>query len=99
MQNSFPYIDILIFGVIAIFLIFRLKNILGTKTGFEETNVNKKTEDKQVTNVVHLKSNKDNVLDIELKKILDVDPLRGALAAIELSVKASSTIFSMIATN
>ena len=39
MQNSFPYIDILIFGVIAIFLIFRLKNILGTKTGFEETNV------------------------------------------------------------
>ena len=42
MQNSFPYIDILIFGVIAIFLIFRLKNILGTKTGFEETNVKKK---------------------------------------------------------
>ena len=43
MQNSFPYLDILIFGVIAIFLIFRLKNILGTKTGFEETNFNKKT--------------------------------------------------------
>ena len=44
MQNSFPYIDILIFGVIAIFLIFRLKNILGTKTGFEETNVNESQE-------------------------------------------------------
>ena len=42
MQNSFPYIDILIFGVIAIFLIFRLKNILGTKTGFEETNTKQK---------------------------------------------------------
>ena len=68
MQNSFPYIDILIFGVIAIFLIFRLKNILGTKTGFEETNVNKKTEDKQISNVVHLKSNKDDALDLELKK-------------------------------
>ena len=74
MQNSFPYIDILIFGVIAIFLIFRLKNILGTKTGFEETNVNKKTEDKQISNVVHLKSNKDDVLDIELNKILNIDP-------------------------
>ena len=32
MQDSFPYIDILIFGVIAIFLIFRLKNILGTNS-------------------------------------------------------------------
>ena len=27
--------------ILAIFLIYRLKNILGTKTGFEETNVNK----------------------------------------------------------
>ena len=27
MQNSFPYVDILIFGVIAIFLIFRLKSL------------------------------------------------------------------------
>ena len=74
MQNSFPYIDILIFGVIAIFLIFRLKNILGTKTGFEETNVNEKNEDKQFTNVVPLKSNKDDVVDLELNKILNIDP-------------------------
>ena len=74
MQNSFPYIDILIFGVIAIFLIFRLKNILGTKTGFEETNVNKKNKDKQFTNVVPLKSNKDDVVDLELNKILNIDP-------------------------
>ena len=54
MQNSFPYIDILIFGVIAVFLIFRLKNILGTKTGFEESNLNEKKQDKQFTNVVSL---------------------------------------------
>ena len=74
MQNSFPYIDILIFGVIAIFLIYRLKNILGTKTGFEETNVNKKNEDKQFTNVVPLKSNKIDVVDSELNKILNIDP-------------------------
>ena len=46
----------LIFGVIAIFLIFRLKNILGTKTGFEETNINKKTDGEKYTNVVTLKS-------------------------------------------
>ncbi len=73
MQNSFPYIDILIFGVIAIFLIFRLKNILGTKTGFEETNINK-TQDKKYTNVVPLKSTKENISDLELNKILEVDP-------------------------
>ena len=74
MQNSFPYIDILIFGVIAIFLIYRLKNILGTKTGFEETNVNKKNKDNQFTNVVPLKSNKDDVVNLELNKILNIDP-------------------------
>ena len=74
MQNSFPYIDILIFGVIAIFLIFRLKNILGTKTGFEETNVNEKNEDKQFTNVVPLKSNINDTLELELKKISNIDP-------------------------
>ena len=74
MQNSFPYIDILIFGVIAIFLIFRLKNILGTKTGFEETNVNEKTQDKQFNNVVPLKSDKHDKSDVELNKILEIDP-------------------------
>ena len=74
MQNSFPYIDIIIFGVIAIFLIFRLKNILGTKTGFEETNVDKKREDKKFTNVVPLKSKKDDVVDLELNKISNIDP-------------------------
>ena len=74
MQNSFPYIDILIFGVIAIFLIFRLKNILGTKTGFEETNINDKTHEKKLTNVVPLKSDKKSVDELELNKILTIDP-------------------------
>ena len=74
MQNSFPYIDILIFGVIAIFLIFRLKNILGTKTGFEKSNINEKTQDKQFSNVVSLKSEKNDLNDEELNGILNVDP-------------------------
>jgi hypothetical protein len=58
MQNNLPYIDILIFGIIAVFLIYRLKNILGTKTGFEKSNINEKTQDKQFNNVVSLKSEK-----------------------------------------
>jgi len=74
MQNNFPYIDIIIFGVIAIFLIFRLKNILGSKTGFEETNNNKKNQDKQFTNVVSIETKKSNLENIEINKILEVDP-------------------------
>ena len=74
MQNSFPYIDILIFGVIAIFLIFRLKNILGTKTGFEETNANEKKQDNNFSNVVPLKSDKNHVDKEDLNKILNIDP-------------------------
>ena len=74
MQNSFPYVDILIFGVIAIFLIFRLKNILGTKTGYDETNINKKTANEKYSNVVTLKSKVKDLESIELKKVLNVDP-------------------------
>ena len=74
MQNGFPYLDILIFGVIAIFLIFRLKNILGTKTGLEDNNLSEKNKPKQYSNVVKLKSNKTNSDNIEIDKILKVDP-------------------------
>ena len=74
MQDSLPYIDILIFGVIAVFLIFRLKNILGTKTGFEKSNINEKTQDKQFTNIVSLKSEKNDLNEKDLNEILNVDP-------------------------
>ena len=74
MQNGFPYLDILIFGVIAIFLIFRLKNILGTKTGLENNNLSEKNKSKQYSNVVSLKSNKIKSDNIEIDKILKVDP-------------------------
>ena len=50
MQNSF-YLDILIFGVIVIFLIFRLKSILGTKPILRKQH-KQKNQDKQFTNLV-----------------------------------------------
>ena len=74
MQNGFPYLDILIFGVIAIFLIFRLKNLLGTKTGLEDNNLGEKNKPKQYSNVVSLKSSKINSDNAEIDKILKVDP-------------------------
>jgi len=74
MQNGFPYLDILIFGVIAIFLIFRLKNILGTKTGLEDNHLNEKNQHKPYSNVVSLKSSKDKmrILSVENSKYIDV---------------------------
>ena len=74
MQNGIPYLDILIFGVIAIFLILRLKNILGTKTDFEENSLNEKKQTKQYSNVISLKSEKNNSDDTEIDKIIKIDP-------------------------
>ena len=74
MQTSFPYFDIVIFGVIAIFLILRLKNILGTKTDVEDPNVNKERSSKKFSNVFPLKTNINDDSSNEVQKILKVDP-------------------------
>ena len=92
MQSSFPYVDILIFGIIAVFLIFRLKNILGTKTGFEDTNINKKTQEKQFSNVVSLKSKNYDLKDAELSKVLEVEPSFD----IDEFLTGSKTFFEMV---
>ena len=47
-MNNIPYIDILILAMIAIFIINRLKNVLGKKTGNEQDIVEKFLETKQV---------------------------------------------------
>ena len=55
MQSSFPYFDILIFGVIAVFLILRLKNILGTKTDANNQDINNRETSKNFSNIFRLK--------------------------------------------
>ena len=94
MQNGFPYLDILIFGVIAIFLIFRLKNILGTKTGFEENSANKSNQAKQYSNVVSLNNNK-NTINSEIDKIIKVDPNFNEVEFLN----GSKTFFEMVLTS
>ena len=74
MQTSFPYFDILIFGVIAVFLILRLKNILGTKTGIDDPDVNKEQSTKRFSSIVPLKTNINETSTTEIQKILKVDP-------------------------
>ena len=95
MQNGFPYLDILIFGVIAIFLIFRLKNILGTKNGFEENSLNKNNQPKQYSNVVSLKSNSESVINSEIDKIIKVDPNFNEIDFLN----GSKTFFEMVLTS
>jgi predicted lipid-binding transport protein (Tim44 family) len=74
MQTSFPYFDIVIFGVIAVFLILRLKNILGTKTDIEDPNINKEQSGKKFSNVLPLKTNINKNSSNEIQKIVKVDP-------------------------
>ena len=69
MQSSFPYFDILIFGVIAVFLILRLRNILGTKTDTNDQGINKKETSKNFSNIVPFKEKKEGVLK-DIEKIL-----------------------------
>jgi len=74
MQTSFPYFDILIFGVIAVFLILRLKNILGTKSGIDDPDVSKEQSTKRFSSIVPLKTNINETSTTEIQKILKVDP-------------------------
>jgi predicted lipid-binding transport protein (Tim44 family) len=71
MQSGLPYLDILIFGVIAVFLIFRLKNILGTKTGYDSSNIEKENQEKNFSNIIPLKSDKNNSKYNQINKGLD----------------------------
>ena len=74
MQNGLPYLDILIFAIIAIFLVFRLKNILGTKSELNETKVKKNNDTNEFSNVISIdkKQTKDEY-DKEVVKIQQID--------------------------
>ena len=96
MQNSLPYLDILIFAIIAIFLIFRLKNILGTKTGFEDSNFNKDKTETNLANVVSIDTKKttenSDSVNKETIKIKKIDETFDHVQFIE----GSQTFFKMV---
>ena len=93
MQNSLPYLDILIFGVIAVFLIFRLKNILGTKTGYDSSGAEK---DNKSSNIIPLKpvekNEKYNLISNDLDKIKEIDQTFNA----DEFLSGSRTFFKMV---
>tara|TARA_Y100000589_G_C26905781_1_gene528168 strand:+ start:61 stop:696 length:636 start_codon:yes stop_codon:yes gene_type:complete len=76
MQLSLPFIDIIIFAIIAVFLVYRLKNILGQNSEGNEQNSKIDVGRKNFTNVVKLKqinqdlNNSKNYKDL----ITKIDP-------------------------
>ena len=92
MQSSFPYFDILIFGVIAVFLILRLKNILGTKTDANNQDINNRETSKNFSNIVPFKEKKENGNLKEIEKILKVDPQ----FQVDDFLSGSKTFFKMV---
>ena len=81
MSNNFGYIDIILLGMIAGFIILRLRNILGRKTGHEPKiypNFTEKKFNVQNNNVKSFKQNHD-VLEGQEKK----EFLKGAEIAYE----------------
>ena len=76
MQNGLPYLDILIFAIIAVFLVFRLKNMLGTKTDSNDLNTKNESIKNNSSNVINidLKNSKvSDKIDIETIKIKKID--------------------------
>ena len=64
-MNNIPYIDILILAMIAVFIINRLRNVLGKKTGNESDIVEKFTQRKNTFK----ESEPDSVLDQKVTKL------------------------------
>jgi len=68
-----PFVDILIFAVIAVFLIFRLRSILGSREGFEQKQSSSPLSDRasDAENIISLHGEKANGEGLEAVKRLD----------------------------
>ena len=62
MNSFFPFLDIIILGLLALFLGFRLKNLLGDRSGYGEDINNLDTYNEK-------KPDNNNVIDLNKKKI------------------------------
>ena len=62
MNSFFPYLDIIMLGLLALFLGFRLKNLLGDRSGYREDVNNLETYNEK-------KPDKNNVINLNKKKI------------------------------
>ena len=92
--GDLQFFDIIIFAVIAVFIIYRLKNVLGKRTGFqkntnEQQHIEKK-EEQLNTKTPQLKENEQK-LEAVYDKVLSFDHnvfLEGAKKAFEVIISA-----------
>ena len=68
MQLSLPFIDIIIFAIIAVFLVYRLKSILGQNSEGNEQNNKIEIGEKNFSNVVKLGNKQSNISENETNK-------------------------------
>ena len=68
MQLSLPFIDIIIFAIIAIFLVYRLKSILGQNSDGNEQNNKIDIGEKNFSNVVKLGNKQSNINENKTSK-------------------------------
>ena len=68
MQLSLPFIDIIIFAIIAIFLVYRLKNILGQNSDGNEQNNKIDIGKKNFSNVVKLGNKQSDINENKINK-------------------------------
>ena len=74
MQFSLPFLDIIIFAIIAIFLVYRLKNILGQNSEGNEQNNHVDIGKKEISNVVKLRHLNSDKTKTDNSSILKIDP-------------------------
>lgn len=92
--GDLQFFDIIIFAAIAVFIIYRLRSVLGKRTGFQknpsETKIEKKTTPDQEPNIPQLRENEQK-LEIVYKKTNSFDHkvfLEGAKKAFEIIITA-----------
>ena len=68
MHLSLPFLDIIIFAIIAIFLVYRLKNILGQNSEGNDQNNKIDVGEKNFTNVVKLGNRQSNIKKTKTNK-------------------------------
>jgi len=89
MSNSFGYLDIILLAMIAGFIILRLRNILGRKTGHQEkifTDFNEKKFEKFKEEIKQKQNKKTTEFDVSQKRQF----LKGAEVAYETIITAFS---------
>ena len=93
--GDLQFFDIIIFAVIAVFIIYRLRSVLGKRTGFNKKNIDKQFVKKQPTQeqetkIPQLRENEQK-LEAVYKKIPTFDHksfLEGAKKAFEIIITA-----------